>query len=256
MELHEKIARGLRRRQIMPEQQGQRLVLAKLVEVFRPLTTGRPQRQQAFRHLRGAQTPLAALQLDLPVDHCRRPGLTKRLDQSGHSRMPGDQPRLKLAIDLEIQPCCHSIPPHPAVETYHPPRTKAESTTSLPDWANPEALAGDQGLRGRRRSRRAKPPRRCGAAVTGGGGRSHQGKMLVVGAVEVEDGGLGPGRIRLSQIADYSAASLHAFLAANLAARATAKTAGWPGYPHLAHTTRRTPVQTGRLLDAAATRPD
>ena len=28
--------------------------------------------------------------------------------------------------------------------------------------------------------------------VTGGGGRSHQGKMLVVGAVEVEDGGLGP----------------------------------------------------------------
>src|SRR5580700_2298843 len=145
MELHEKIARGLRRRQIMPEQQGQRLVLAKLVEVFRPLTTGRPQRQQAFRHLRGAQTPLAALQLDLPVDHCRRPGLTKRLDQSGHSRMPGDQPRLKLAIDLEIQPCCHSIPPHPAGETYHPPRTKAESTTSLPDWANPEALAGDQG---------------------------------------------------------------------------------------------------------------
>src|SRR5438477_2938608 len=53
--------------------------------------------------------------------------------------------------------------------------------------------------------------------VTGGGGRSHQGKMLVVGAVEVEDGGLGPGRIRLSQIADYSAASLHAFLAANVA---------------------------------------
>src|SRR5580698_1945451 len=34
--------------------------------------------------------------------------------------------------------------------------------------------------------------------VTGGGGRSHQGKMLVVGAVEIEDGGLGPGRIRLS----------------------------------------------------------
>src|ERR1700730_14774196 len=38
MELHEKIARGLRRRQIMPEQQGQRLVLAKRVEVFRLLT--------------------------------------------------------------------------------------------------------------------------------------------------------------------------------------------------------------------------
>jgi predicted RNA-binding Zn-ribbon protein involved in translation (DUF1610 family) len=67
--------------------------------------------------------------------------------------------------------------------------------------------------------------------VTGGGGRSHQGKMLVVGAVEIEDGGLGPGRIRLSQVADYSAASLHAFLAANVASGATAKTDGWSGYP-------------------------
>ena len=65
--------------------------------------------------------------------------------------------------------------------------------------------------------------------VTGGGGRSHQGKMLVVGAVEVEDRGLGPGRIRLSQVTDYSAASLHAFLAANLAPGATAKTDGCPG---------------------------
>ena len=41
--------------------------------------------------------------------------------------------------------------------------------------------------------------------LTGGGGRSHQGKILVVGAVEVEDGGAGPGRIRLSQVPDYSA---------------------------------------------------
>src|SRR4051812_28933567 len=63
--------------------------------------------------------------------------------------------------------------------------------------------------------------------VAGGGGRSHQGKMLVVGAVEVQDGGAGPGRIRLSQVADYSAASLHGFLAANLEPGATAKTDGW-----------------------------
>jgi ISXO2 transposase-like protein len=73
--------------------------------------------------------------------------------------------------------------------------------------------------------------------VTGGGGRSHQGKMLVVGAVEVEDGGLGPGRIRLSQVADYSAASLHAFLAASVACGATAKTDGWSGYPGAADIT-------------------
>src|SRR5204863_5996406 len=73
--------------------------------------------------------------------------------------------------------------------------------------------------------------------VTGGGGRSHQGKMLVVGAVEVEDGGLGPGRIRLSQVPDYSAASLHAFLATNLGRGATAKTDGWSGYPGAAGVT-------------------
>jgi len=73
--------------------------------------------------------------------------------------------------------------------------------------------------------------------VTGGGGRSHQGKMLVVGAVEVKDGGLGPGRIRLSQVPDYSAASLHAFLAANLGPGATATTDGWSGYPGAADVT-------------------
>jgi hypothetical protein len=40
----------------------------------------------------------------------------------------------------------------------------------------------------------------------------------------------GPGRIRLSQVADYSAASLHGFIAVNLAP-AAAKTDGWSGYP-------------------------
>ncbi len=63
----------------------------------------------------------------------------------------------------------------------------------------------------------------------GGGGRSHQGKLLVAGAVEVNDSR--PGRLRLAAIADFSADSLHAFLAANLAPGATAKTDGWAGYP-------------------------
>lgn len=73
----------------------------------------------------------------------------------------------------------------------------------------------------------------------GGGGRSHQGKLLIAGAVEVGDGG--PGRIRLAQIADFSARSLHAFLAANLAPGATARTDGWasyPGAPDLTHDPR------------------
>ena len=39
--------------------------------------------------------------------------------------------------------------------------------------------------------------------LTGGGGRRRQGKILIVGAVEVQDGGAGPGRIRLKEIPDY-----------------------------------------------------
>src|ERR1700680_3268247 len=67
--------------------------------------------------------------------------------------------------------------------------------------------------------------------LTGGGRRSHQGKMLVVGAVEVQDGGAGPGRIRLAEVSHYSAHTLHPFIAQNLAAGAPAKTDGWPAYP-------------------------
>ena len=48
--------------------------------------------------------------------------------------------------------------------------------------------------------------------LTGGGGRSNQGKMRVVGTVEIEDGGAGHGRIGLAEVSDYSAdqpASFH-----------------------------------------------
>lgn len=62
----------------------------------------------------------------------------------------------------------------------------------------------------------------------GGQGRSLQGKMMVVGAVEVV--GKGPGRIRLAAIKDCSAASLHAFVAENITPGAVAKTDGWRGY--------------------------
>ena len=64
---------------------------------------------------------------------------------------------------------------------------------------------------------------------TAGGGRSRQGKLLIAGAVEVRPGG--PARIRLAAIEDFSARSLHAFLKADLAPGATAKTDGWSGYP-------------------------
>ena len=48
--------------------------------------------------------------------------------------------------------------------------------------------------------------------IRGGGGHSSQSKMLVAGSVEVAYGA--PGRIRLATIQDFSAASLHGFVAA------------------------------------------
>src|SRR5512133_469262 len=45
--------------------------------------------------------------------------------------------------------------------------------------------------------------------LDGGQGRSHDGKMLVAGAVEIV--GNRPGRVRLASIKDYAADSLHAF---------------------------------------------
>ena len=65
--------------------------------------------------------------------------------------------------------------------------------------------------------------------LTGGGGRSAQGKLLVAGAVEIGDGG--PGRIRLAAIRNFSAASLHGFIGTHVEKGATIKTDGWAAYP-------------------------
>ena len=73
------------------------------------------------------------------------------------------------------------------------------------------------------------PLRRKDDPPNGGHGRSRQGKLLVAAGVEVHDGG--PGRVRLAAIADFSAQSLHAFVEANVAPGATARTDGWSGYP-------------------------
>ena len=63
----------------------------------------------------------------------------------------------------------------------------------------------------------------------GGRGRSHDGKLLVVGGIEVGDGNK-PGRLRLAALTDYGAGSLNAFIARNIAPASTAKTDGWAGY--------------------------
>src|SRR3954462_9306655 len=62
-------------------------------------------------------------------------------------------------------------------------------------------------------------------------GRSHDGKLLVAGAVEIR--GKGPGRTRLAVIGDYSAASLGGFVAGNVAEGGTVVSDGWSGYARL-----------------------
>src|SRR4051795_8133413 len=62
-------------------------------------------------------------------------------------------------------------------------------------------------------------------------GRSHDGKLLLAGAVEIE--GRGPRRTRLAVIGDYSAASLGGFVAGNVASGSTVVSDGWSGYARL-----------------------
>src|ERR671939_123340 len=62
-------------------------------------------------------------------------------------------------------------------------------------------------------------------------GRSHDGKLLVAGAVEIR--GKGPGRVRLVVIEDYSAATLGAFVAGNVASGSTVVSDGRAGYAKL-----------------------
>ncbi len=63
----------------------------------------------------------------------------------------------------------------------------------------------------------------------GGPGRSHEGKLLIAGAVEIV--GRGPGRIRLAHVRDYSAGSLHPFIGTTTAPGTVARTDGWSAYP-------------------------
>src|SRR3982751_6312216 len=62
-------------------------------------------------------------------------------------------------------------------------------------------------------------------------GRSHEGKLLVAGAVEIV--GEGPGGVRLAVIGDCSAATLGAFVAGNVVAGSTVVSDGWSGYATL-----------------------
>ena len=68
-----------------------------------------------------------------------------------------------------------------------------------------------------------------------GRGRSHKGKLMIVGAVETEtrDEKSYPGRIRLSEISDYSDQTLGSFVESEVAGGSVVKTDGLPSYNNL-----------------------
>ena len=66
--------------------------------------------------------------------------------------------------------------------------------------------------------------------ITGGQGRSAEGKILIAAAVETSPGGKA-GRIRLTTIKDYSAATLQRFVADNTVIGTTVMTDGFSAYP-------------------------
>lgn len=78
-------------------------------------------------------------------------------------------------------------------------------------------------------------------------GRSHDGKMLIIGALELGDGNT-PGRLRLAELSSYGAADIGQFLETAAGSDATIKTDGWPGYAsvpsdqHEVHVVGNTPA--------------
>ncbi len=89
---------------------------------------------------------------------------------------------------------------------------------------------------------------RAGENARSGRGRSHEGKLLIASAVEVVAAGdeTAPGRIRLATIEDFSAETLHRFVADEVEPGSLVKTDGWracnkaEGVLHLPHIRRAT----------------
>lgn len=81
--------------------------------------------------------------------------------------------------------------------------------------------------------------------VDGGQGRSHVGKLLIIGAVELSEDGH-PRRIRLEPIADFSGASVKGFVQRVVAKGATVISDGWSGYQGLKEHAHR-PKVVGKM---------
>jgi transposase-like protein len=87
-----------------------------------------------------------------------------------------------------------------------------------------------------------------------GGRHRASTQSIVVGAVEVRDGG-GSGRIRLAVVEDLSAAALTAFVAAAVRPGNTVLTDGWQGYAPLRHVYDHRPSTVGDPRNASKLLP-
>jgi hypothetical protein len=138
----QEVARRLRRRQAVTQQQRQRRVLAQWRQVLTALAARSPKAEQPLHQLRGSEPALAPLDDYAGVHHRGRAAGAERLDQQRHPTMGRERRRLHPLIQLERQPRLR----HPSVLRTHPTgETLAHRQSHVPSrcQARSKHLLGD-----------------------------------------------------------------------------------------------------------------
>jgi hypothetical protein len=123
------------------QQQRQRLVLAKLIEIFGTLAAHIANGLSIISDTLNPRLRLftrASRSITAAVPVCRNASINPGTPAWARNQRP-----LQLDIDLEIQPIGHPLPPASHGSNYHLARTQPESVTCLQIRANPLPLAGD-----------------------------------------------------------------------------------------------------------------
>ncbi|WP_043343301.1 transposase [Belnapia moabensis] len=89
-------------------------------------------------------------------------------------------------------------------------------------------------------------PQLSGHDTADGRGRSHVGKIALIGAVEIDDEGQ-PGRARLVVLPDYSAEKIGAFVRRTVEPKSGLLTDGLPAYKSLAGRYDHRPKVVGKM---------
>jgi hypothetical protein len=89
------------RREGVPEQRREALVLPECGEVLTAVPAARPERDQALDELRRREPALALLDGDVRIDRLRDPELPEQFDHQRDAGAAGDQRRVNRIVDLE-----------------------------------------------------------------------------------------------------------------------------------------------------------